>query len=131
MDWRKVAVEDLKHYREQKMGYEHTKEQISELDAKIKNSKPGNDKLMDFCTKREKLILARDALAPLVKRMDESLALLNDVERKILNRLIIDREKGAVERLCEELFFERTRVYEIRNEALRKFTVAMYGVEAL
>lgn len=135
MDWRKIAEDDLRHYREQKLGYEHTCEQIKEINAKIEKlsaeGKMGGDRMMDACAKRDKLILARDAIEPLVRRMDESLALMNEMERKILEHMYINKEKGALDRLCEELYFEKSRIYQIRNEALRKFTVAMYGVEAL
>lgn len=135
MDWRKVAEDDLKHYREQKMGLQHLNEQINEVNARIERvtvqMKTEKEKLVDLYVRRDKLALARNAVEPLIRRMDESLSLLSIDERKIVERLLIDREKGAVERLCSELFLERTRVYEMRNSALRKFTVAMYGVESL
>jgi hypothetical protein len=135
LDWRKVAEDDLKHYREQRMGLQHLNEQIKEINTRIERiaaqTKNEKEKTIDLYIRRDKLILARNAVEPLIRRMDESLSLLSSDERRIVERLLIDREKGAVERLCSELFLERTRVYEMRNSALRKFTVAMYGVESL
>ena len=43
--------------------------------------------------------------------------------------MFIHRGKGNVERLCEELNIENPPgVYKRKDRALRKFTLAMYGV---
>lgn len=52
---------------------------------------------------------------------------LTPEEKLILNRFFIMPEKGAAFRLCEELGREESTIYRKREQALRKFTVALYG----
>lgn len=122
MDFRKVAIEDLKNLNYLELGIEHNKERIEEL----KDSSN-----IDDITARERAELNNRAVIPLVKNIKESLASLTETERKVLRRMYIDSERGAVERLCEELYCEKSTVYRIKDEAIRKFTLAMYGIEAL
>ena len=69
--------------------------------------------------------MANKKLLDLIER---GLASLDKTERLVLDRFYIDRPKNHVERLMEELNYEKTRVYEIKDQALYKFTIAMYGI---
>lgn len=60
--------------------------------------------------------------------MDGGLAVLDGEERLVLERFYIHRAKGNVERLCDELHLEKSRVYELKDKALRHFTIALYGL---
>jgi hypothetical protein len=53
---------------------------------------------------------------------------LDDRERLVLERFYIQRTRGHVERLMDELHFEKSRVYQCKDEALYKFTISMYGL---
>ncbi len=122
MDFRKVAIEDLKNLNYLELGIEHNKERIEEL----KDSSN-----IDDITARERAELNNRAVIPLVENIKESLDALTETERKVLRRMYIDSERGAVEHLCEELCYEKSMIYRIKDEAIRKFTLAMYGIEAL
>ena len=58
---------------------------------------------------------------------DRGLAALTSDERLVLQRLYLYPERGALERLCSELGVEQSSIYRKRDQALHRFTVAMYG----
>lgn len=62
-----------------------------------------------------------------IERMDRALAVLNDEQRKILWEFYVEGQSGHVERLMRELCMERRTVYYRHDEALRMFTMAMFG----
>lgn len=145
MDYRKIAKDDLRKYSALKMGIEHNKTHISMLENAAQSVKIGTsdstpviggtsraeDKLINNIAMRDRLTLNNLAVEKLVGMIDDALAILSDVERLVLTRMYINQEKHAVSRLCEELGYEKTRVYEIKDQAISKFTVAMYAIECL
>ena len=62
-----------------------------------------------------------------VSMVNRALDVLSKDEQKILQRLYIYPEKGAVGRLGEELGVESSSIYRRRDQALLKFTLALYG----
>lgn len=136
MNWREIAKEDLKQFSLMKAGRDHNNERIKDLDERIarlaeKPTRVSEDKILDCKSKREKLQLNNNAVERLLNSITESLELLTPTERLVLTRMYISNEKGALNQLCGELNYEKSRIYQIKNEALRKFAVAMYAVEAL
>ena len=55
------------------------------------------------------------------------LAALTPEERLILSRFYIYREKGHAQRLCQTLSVEQSSVYRRKDQAVEKFTEAVYG----
>lgn len=59
---------------------------------------------------------------------ERGLAVLTADERRLLDRMYIFQEKGAVERLMNEYgLLEESSLYRRVNKALLRFTIAMYG----
>ena len=58
---------------------------------------------------------------------DRGLQALEPEELLVLRRMYLTPERGAVDRLCEELGVEQASVYRKRDKALHRFTVALYG----
>lgn len=58
---------------------------------------------------------------------DRGLSALTPDERLVLQRLYLYPERGALNRLCNELGVEQSSIYRKRDQALHRFTVAMYG----
>ena len=85
------------------------------------------DWILGCMVKKEKLLRNLDRAKLWVEFMDKGLAVLTEDERHILDRFYINPAKGNVDRLCEELFVEKTALYKRKDAALRKFTVALYG----
>lgn len=62
-----------------------------------------------------------------VSQVDKALAILSDEERLVLDRFYLHPIKGAIEDLCERMNIEKATVYRRRDDALRRFTIALYG----
>lgn len=58
---------------------------------------------------------------------ERGLLALDEEQRTILQRLYLYPQKGAIERLCSELGLEQSSVYRKRDQALHRFTAAIYG----
>ncbi len=119
-DWKKRTAEDLKKYRL--------------LRTSLKTL-PGRVRLLEQ-EAREKPSIAGE-LAGLTRSMelakcqceaiDCGLACLSDEEQWVLRRFFIDREPGCAGLLCEELGYEQAQVYRVRERALQKLALALYG----
>ena len=62
-----------------------------------------------------------------VSMVDKALDVLDDEERQVIERLFIHPMKGAMALLSEQLDIDKTTVYRRRDNALRRFTIALYG----
>ena len=141
MNWQKEAVNDLKSYIARKQSVESLKERILDLERRsvklggTSNSTPvqggGNrneEALVNNIAERERLNMALTAAQKLVDIIEKGLAVLTSEERLVLEKFYIDRPTMYLDRLCDELHCEQATVYRIKDRALYKFTVAMYGV---
>lgn len=145
-NWCVFSIQRLRDYESRKQAVESLKEQICSLEDKFTNirsattgSTPvqgGND------NKREEMLInniaTRDELKNNLKIAkheiaitEKGLAALTEDEKKILHRFYINRSKGYVERLCDELFISKTELYRQKDEALKKFTMVCYGIVEL
>ena len=85
------------------------------------------EKMLDNISEREKLSSSLKITEDLVKLTEKGLEVLEKRERQVLEGFYFERSENNVERLCEKFHLEKTRLYEIKDIALRKFTIAMYG----
>ena len=60
-----------------------------------------------------------------VREMERALALLTPAERLVLDRLVIHRERGAAQVLCQLLEVEPATVYRYKKQALEKLEKAL------
>lgn len=142
MNWQKEAVNDLKAYVARKNSIESMREKIKELEAKavrlnsVSNDVPvqggaakNEDMLINNIVERDKLGENIRIAQRFIESVDRGLEVLSADERKVLDGFymapVITRK---VDRLCDELHFEKSRIYQIKDTALRRFTVAMYGI---
>ena len=86
------------------------------------------DAMLSNIATREELANTLEQTKRWVKMVEDGLVVLDEDERLILQRMYISREKGGVDRLCESLCKERSAIYAQRDKALRKFTLALYGM---
>lgn len=142
-NWRTDAIEKLKDYEINKVGICNLTEQIKQLEEKYtairSATTDGTPVQGGTSNKREEMLINNISLrCELEKKLDEtklsvevverSLEVLTETERKILHRFFIHRTKGYVERLCDELYVSKTELYRQKDEALKRFTMACYGV---
>ena len=142
MNWQKEAINDLRAYSSRVRAIENMSERIRLLESKYKTARSamGNtgavrgggskqeEMLINNIAERERLKLNLKATAELVKLTRKGLDNLDERQIQILNCFYIERFPGHVERLCEEYHVEQSRIYQLKDEALYKFTLGMYGI---
>ena len=142
MDWKIEAMDKLKQYEAKRYSLQIIPLEIAQIESTmtgirsartdsiaIKNS-GGNarENMMLSCIVRKEELQHNLEQAELwVGAVTSALDVLNDDERKILDRMYIHREKKAADRLAGELFVDIATVYRWKDDALRKLTIALYG----
>ena len=142
MNWQKVSIERLKVYEDRKRSAENIPEQLENL----KNSfgairaashdatavKGGGntreDALINNIVMREELQRNLDIVISEIGTTEKGLNSLTKEQRLILEKFYICRTHNYIEDLCEELCVERSRIYTLKDEALKRFTISCYGV---
>lgn len=142
MDWKIEATDKLKQYEAKRQSLQVIPLEIAQIESTmtgirsartdsiaIRNS-GGNarENMMLSCIVRKEELQRNLEQAELrVEAVTAALDALSDDERKILDRMYIHREKKAADRLAGELFVDIATVYRWKDDALRKFTIALYG----
>ena len=142
MNWKIEATNDLINYTRKKESLENMRQQMGALKAQFISIKGAatdkepvmggasrlEDKQLDNIVKRERLKLTYHATERLIDVIERGLSGLNEQERKVIDRFYICRTKDYIERLMNETGYEQAQIYRIKNDALYKFTIAMYGI---
>ena len=137
--WKLLAIEELETYPAKKEAMTTIPERLRELEsAFVSIGSPsadkvavqgggGNDKALNNIVMRDEYERRLEEAARIVARVERGLAILGDDENEILSRCYIHPERGAVERIANARGLDKSTVYRLRDDALRKFTIAMYG----
>lgn len=142
MNWQKEAINDLRCHEKRKAAMESLADEIRELRSRTYGSSaPAADAVPvqgGTSTAEGRWIAAIDELGRkkeayrITKRqvdaVERGLAVLDEQQRMVLNVFFVNRVQGGADYLVEKLNLERTRIYELRETALRNFTIARYGV---
>ena len=141
MNWKREAIDKLKNYEAHREALENIPKELQRLESVYTGirSSVGSTAVSGGGGSREDTMLSniihRDELKRRLKearlwvaQVDKALAVLDDEERLVLDRFYIHRAKGNVGELCERLNVEQATVYRKRDSALRRFTIALYGV---
>ena len=141
MDMRELAKSRLREYAPKVAARENIADEIRELEyrrrslagavpsgAPGKSAAGGREDLVVACIQKqaeleENLYLIQRWL----KRVERGLEALVPEERRILDGLYIHPERGAAERLAENLEVDVKTVYYRGSLALRRFATAMFG----
>lgn len=142
-DWKPLAIQRLKNYETRKISLEQLKEQIAALDIQftaIRAAKTDGepisgtmsnrreDMMIDNIQKRDELKANYKVAKREIEVTEKGLEALTKEERRILEMFFILRPYDHVGLLCDELNIEKSEVYRRKDSALRKFTMACYGV---
>ena len=145
-NWCIFAIQRLKDYEDRKTAVDNITEQISVLNDKFTsirsattdstpvqggNENKREEMLIHNISTREELKTNLDIITREIAVTEKALDTLTEEEKLILTRFFILREKGYVERLCDELYVSKTRLYQKKEAALKKFTLACYGIVEL
>lgn len=141
MDWKKCAMDDLRKYRQLQLGAINLSSEIRELQADITGAKTTGssspikgggskqeDRIINNIVKRERLKANLKIVRHQLEIIERGLRGVSDTERIILTAFYIDPPSRPVELLKDKLNFEQSRIYQLKDIALYKFTVSMYGI---
>lgn len=146
LNWSVFAVQRLRDYEDRKTAVENITEQIKALEQRFAairsattdgtpvqggNENKREEMLIRNIAEREELKNNLDIITREIEVTEKGLDTLTEEEKLILRRFFILRQKGYVERLCDELFVSKTRLYQKKETALKKFTLACYGIVEL
>ena len=140
MNWKKEAANDLRTYLQRKESLKNTQERIKALEEQFVSLKgistdtpvmggmsQQEEKMLDNISERERLTASFKIAKKLVDLTEKGLDVLDDRERQIIEGFYFEKSENNVERMCAKFHLEKTRLYELREIALKKFTIAMYG----
>lgn len=143
MNWQKMSIQRLREYEGRVTSLTLIPEQIKALElsftairsattdgtpVKGSNGNKREDALLDNIVMREELAANKEIAKREVDITEKGLAGLTEEQRKILYTFFVNRPRDHVGLLCEELCLERSRVYDLKDDALKRFTMACYGV---
>ena len=146
LNWSVFAVQRLKDFEDRKRAVNNLATQIKALEEKYTairasttdgmpvqsgSENKREEMLIHNIAEREELQKNLDIIQHEIAVTEKGLEALDDEEKHILRRFFILREKGYVERLCDELFVSKTRLYQKKEAALKKFTLVCYGIVEL
>lgn len=143
-NWKYDIKDDLARYGGQLVAVTTLPDELRRLELEYQSIKAANtdttpvqdggtvyeDRLLSNIARRDKTKSALSMAKIDIQRMERALAYLNATERHIVDVMYIHHQRGATERLREELGFENERsVQKVALKALRKLSYALYGRE--
>lgn len=142
MNYKKWLIEDLQLLERHRFSIGQMKSELETLEAEFTAIKATNynkmpsgsrdnvqeEKLLTNIAKRDELEKNLKATILHVNDMDKLLNELNEVERTILQRMFVKREKYAADNLANDLGYETARIYQLKNQALTHLAQLRYGV---
>lgn len=142
MNWQKISIERLKEYEDRVRSVYSLQSQIETLELKysaIRAASTDSTPTREGGNRREDALINNIALREELKQnlriakrevriTEKGFEGLTDEQLRILRGFFVQRTRGHVEELCEELHLEKSRVYALKDEALKKFTMSCYGV---
>ena len=146
LNWSVFAIQRLRDYENRKEAEHNLTEQIKELEGRFVSIrtatidgtpvKGGNENkreemLINNIATREELQKNLDIVQTEIKITENGLASLTEEEGKILRMFYMQRQKGYIDRLCNELYISKTELYRQKDDALKKFTMMCYGIVEL
>lgn len=137
MDWKLCAIDDLRRYKQMKIGVLNSKDKlrlISQAAASPRTSlgkkNPiNNPSLINSLVEKEKLSSNIKSVQKLISIIERGLDSLTDEERTILEKFYMSDCPSSIRHLSEEFGYEPRSLYRKRDRALARFTLAMYGLE--
>ena len=141
MNWISESISDLRLYGQRKRFLENVDSQLIWLEndfAALKGcatdseavdggASRSEDHLLNNIVKRDKLKQNNELAEKFVQTIEKTLYLLPKQQQEILTEFFVDRSRGHIERLMDKMHVEKSRAYELKDEALHNFTILRYG----
>ena len=140
-DWKISAIEKLKQYKAKRQALEIIPMQIAEIESTMISIRSGanvapvsggkstrkENMLLSYIVQKEELQRNLDRVKLWIEFMEKGLNILDQDERKLLDRFYITGGRRAVGDLADEFAADVKTIYARKDKALRKFTIALYG----
>ncbi len=142
MDWKMELVDRLKNHRYQKCAQDtlpvliqQEKDHVEEIrrfldgaDPKRQTGKSLEYQLMSCLALIRELKRNLSRASESVWEMEAGLSTLSETDRMILDSFYIYPAKGCVDRLCDSLCYGKSTIYRLRDIALARLAVELYGI---
>ena len=142
MNWKKEAMNLLKDYPARKDALGSIKERYAMLECESQGLRAAQtdkiplkgglnrqqERLINTMAEKEQLQFNYRMAKQQLDWIDKGLNNLEPDERQVLEGFFISTSSTAKDDLMDSLCIERSALYELRDRALRKFTISMYGL---
>ncbi|MEA4921608.1 MAG: hypothetical protein VB078_11930 [Clostridiaceae bacterium] len=143
MNWKVEAEDKLKGYVPHKLALDNITDELTRLESRYtsirgatldgmpkgRGSSAREDAILSNIVHRQELELTFKQAELWVATVDRALDVLEPDERLVLDRFYINPARGNVGVLRDELGLqEDSSVYRRKDKALRRFTLALYGL---
>lgn len=139
--WRDHAINELELYNARLNSLSSISEQIAELEESLTSIRSpaadsvsvrggggsADEKYLNILVKCDLLKKNLEEAQRTTQRVYNAMCTLTDTEAKILERRFMDKEEKAVVNMAKEKDADPRTIRNYLNDALKKFTVAMYG----
>lgn len=145
MNWKQEAVDKLRQLEAKETALKTIPEEIARLESAMESIRSASadgspvrgggsgreDMLLSNICARQELERSLKQTRLWVKAVHTALRVLQQDERRILERFYIWPEPGTAEKLANELGRDTKTIYRQKDRALQKFAMALYGVAEL
>ena len=141
MNWKKEAVNLLKEYPQRKDSLQSLKQRHAMLERELRElnehgGKPqvkgeltaAQEQLLSSTTEQKQLLLNYQLAKLQLQWIEKGLSALDEDERMVLEGFYFIGGPCVKGDLMDALCIERTALYQLKDRALRKFTMSMYGL---
>ena len=141
MDWKRIAIDDLKKYTQYQSAIVNIPAEIKTLEEQFDGLKSSGgstpvkggtstyeDRIINNIVKRDRLKLNLKIVRRRMAGIERGLKELTREEHTVLYYFYIDRPNHPIDIIRGKLYLEQSRIYQIKDAALYKFTVSMYGI---
>ncbi|MFL8952522.1 DUF1492 domain-containing protein [Helcococcus kunzii] len=142
MNWKDVAIGDLLSLNSLKVARNNLQYEIDAIETNLYNIKAidydrdivdGGDQFksedvkLDNIVKKEKLKARLNQINTEIEMIDKGMNCLDEIEKKVLDYFYISRPYNHIRLLMDELHYEKSQVYRLKDEALSNYTAIRYG----
>lgn len=140
INYRKWLIDDLQRLEQKRFSIGHMESELETLKTEMGAIKATNldkmpagnetpeDRLITAIAKKEELEKNLLATRQHIADMESLLKQLSDDERRVIDRMIIHRERNAADDLAEELGYTNANIYKLRNKAIESMAVLRFGI---
>lgn len=140
--WIKLAIDQLKEIDLKRQSLKNVQERIANLKPELSSVRAtaaslapavGGELnkqetwLIDCFALQRELEISERQLKIEIESFDNAWVSLSEEEKTVLERFYVDRSKDYIDRLCDQFSCEKSKVYQIKDEALYKFAMQLYG----